>query len=117
MGRRIGAARAARQTADRPVALPATQNARSTLAPPPRPPMSTQSDLERRFVCAKCSRTGARVRTISTSGGTLSRMMNFQHNRFLAASCTWCGYTELYDADTLGARGRASDVFDLLFGA
>ena len=78
--------------------------------------MSVSDDLARRFVCTKCGRSGARVRPISTSGGTLSRMFNYQHNRFLAASCTWCGYTELYDADALGERSGAGDVFDLLFG-
>ena len=79
--------------------------------------MSVQADLEDRFVCPKCESEGASVRTISTSGGTLSRMFNFQHNQFLAATCDWCGYTELYDARVLGTKRAGSDVFDLLFGS
>ena len=78
--------------------------------------MSVRDDLAHRFVCPKCQNHGADVRSISTSGGTLSRMFNFQHNQFLAATCEQCGYTELYDARVLGSRSAGSDVFDLLFG-
>jgi len=78
--------------------------------------MSTRSDLAASFTCPKCEHTGASVRPISASGGTLSRMFNFQHNQFLAASCEWCGYTELYDERILGTKGAGSDVWDLLFG-
>lgn len=78
--------------------------------------MSVRDDLATRFVCPKCESHGASVRPISTSGGTLSRMFNFQHNQFLAATCDWCGYTELYDARVLGEKRAGSDVFDLLFG-
>ena len=77
--------------------------------------MSLADDLERRFACPKCQHVGARVRKVSMSGGTLSRMMNFQHNQFLAASCERCGYTEFYDADVLGSR--RGDVLDVLFGS
>ena len=76
--------------------------------------MSTSAELEQRFTCPKCEHVGARVRKVSMSGGTLSRMMNFQHNQFLAASCGQCGYTEFYDAEVLGAQG--GHVLDLLFG-
>lgn len=79
--------------------------------------MPVRDDLERHFVCPKCESHGASTRTLSTSGGTLSRMFNFQHNRFIAATCDWCGYTELYDARVLGERSTSSDVFDLLFGS
>ncbi|OGO51403.1 MAG: GTP-binding protein [Chloroflexi bacterium RBG_16_68_14] len=65
------------------------------------------------FRCAKCGNTGCEVNTLSTAGGWLSRLFNFQYRKFSAVSCSNCKYTELYRAEA----GALSNIFDLLAGA
>ena len=62
--------------------------------------------------CPKCDHDETDVGTISTTGGGLSKMFDIQTNKFTVVSCTNCGYSELYRADTSGA----SDVVDVFLG-
>jgi hypothetical protein len=48
--------------------------------------------------------------TISTTGSGLSKMFDIQNRKFTAVTCTNCGYTELYRAQSSG------DLVDLFFG-
>jgi predicted nucleic-acid-binding Zn-ribbon protein len=50
------------------------------------------------------------TKQISTTGGWVSRVFDFQSNRFTAFICTRCGYTELYK----GARSTWANVADIL---
>lgn len=75
--------------------------------------MSVRDDLATRFVCPKCESPGANVRLIST-GGTFARVFTSESNRFLAATCRRCSYTELYDASILDGPDGGG-VFDLIF--
>jgi uncharacterized protein len=73
-------------------------------------------ELAARFVCAKCRTPGGTVKRIAATGTGISRLFDVQHNRFIAVSCTHCGFTELYNPRVLGDRENLSDVLDVLFG-
>ncbi len=76
-----------------------------------------EEELRQRFVCAKCGTTGADVRSLAMTGTGLSRLLDFQHNEYIFASCRYCGYTEVYNKDVLdSSRSRGMDVLDMLFG-
>ena len=68
--------------------------------------MNLDQELARRFVCAKCRSEGAHVKRFAATGTGLSRLFDIQHNKFVAASCTNCGYTELFNPH----------ILDLMFG-
>ena len=78
--------------------------------------MSLDQELARRFVCAKCRSRGGHVKRIATTGTGLSRLLDFQHNKFIAVSCANCGYTEFFNPRVLERRGVGTDILDLLFG-
>lgn len=64
------------------------------------------------YECPKCHHTACSVTTLSTAGGWLSRIFNFQYRKFSAVTCTRCTYTELYKSDS----GALANIFDLLAG-
>ena len=65
------------------------------------------------YVCPKCGCREYDAEPIHTTGGTVSRMLNYQNKRFMAVSCRQRGYTELYREMT----SKADNVFDLFFGS
>ena len=76
-----------------------------------------EKEIESRFICAKCRSNGARVKSLAMTGTGLSRLLDLQHNRFTFASCNNCGYTEVYDLDTLsGGKDKVGNILDLIFG-
>jgi len=79
--------------------------------------MDIDHQIADRFRCPKCNCRGAHVKRIAATGTGLSRLLDWQHNRFIAASCRECGYTELYNPDVLGSRSHVGDVLDLIFGS
>jgi predicted nucleic-acid-binding Zn-ribbon protein len=78
--------------------------------------MTFQDRIAQRFVCAKCSGTGATVKRIAASGTGLSKFFDIQHNTFIAASCRNCGYTEIYNPEVLEGKDRTGAILDILFG-
>jgi hypothetical protein len=60
--------------------------------------------------CPKCGHAETEMDTISTTGSGLSKMFDIQNRKFTAVTCTNCGYTELYRAQSSG------DLVDLFFG-
>lgn len=64
------------------------------------------------YRCGKCGNATYEVNTLSTAGGWLSRLFNFQYRKFSAITCTQCGYTELYKARS----GALSNIADILAG-
>ena len=68
--------------------------------PPPHPSLQP---------CVKCGGQQFRNERIRTTGNGVSRLLNLQNQKFLAHSCTHCGFTELYRADT-SALGNALDL-------
>jgi predicted nucleic-acid-binding Zn-ribbon protein len=78
--------------------------------------MSLDTELETRFVCAKCQTHGAKVKRFSAAGTGLSKILDVEHNQFVAASCTNCGYTEIYNPEVLEGKRHLGSLLDLLFG-
>jgi len=64
------------------------------------------------FTCVKCGGSDYEVNAMSTAGGWLSRLFNFQYRKFSAVSCKNCKYTELYRAES----GALANIFDILAG-
>ena len=78
--------------------------------------MALQEELGSRFVCSKCQTHGATVKRISAAGTGISKLFDIQHNQFIAASCTHCGFTEIYNPEVLEGKRHLGTVFDILFG-
>jgi predicted nucleic-acid-binding Zn-ribbon protein len=55
----------------------------------------TKEALEREFVCPKCRQHGAIVSCVQM-GRSVAHVLPLPSNRYWAASCGLCGYTELY---------------------
>ena len=51
---------------------------------------------KRQYVCPKCGCTHYVTDTIQTTGGNFSKLFDVQNKKFVAVSCTNCGYTEFY---------------------
>jgi predicted nucleic-acid-binding Zn-ribbon protein len=78
--------------------------------------MSFETELQTRFVCTKCQTRGAKVKRFSAAGTGLSKILDVEHNQFIAASCTNCGYTEIYNPEVLEGKRHLGSLIDLLFG-
>lgn len=73
-------------------------------------------EIARRFRCSKgCHAESSSVRTASTGTGT-SKMLDVQTHRFVAVSCTSCGFTEFYNLNILEGQDHLGDIMDFLFG-
>ena len=68
--------------------------------------------MKREFTCVKCNTTEFKSGEIRTTGSGISRFFNLQNQKFLTASCTNCGYTELFRVDGSGV----GNLFDILSG-
>ncbi len=78
--------------------------------------MRIDEALAARFVCAKCHHQGGRTKRFAATGTGLSKLIDLQHNKYLAVSCLNCGYTEVYDPEMLEGKHRLGDVLDVIFG-
>lgn len=67
----------------------------------------------RNYTCPKCGNRKAETDQIRTTGAGFTKFFNIQNRRFLAISCTKCGYTELYRE---GKASGASNVLDFVTG-
>jgi predicted nucleic-acid-binding Zn-ribbon protein len=71
--------------------------------------------LAREFVCARCEHKGGHVERLSMSGVGISRLFEVQPYRYVFVSCTDCGYTEIYNLDTLEGKDDLGTFLDVLF--
>jgi predicted nucleic-acid-binding Zn-ribbon protein len=67
------------------------------------------------FVCPKCNQKGAHAEELAMSGTGLSRLFEVQPYRYTFLSCKNCGYTEVYNLDTLAGRDDLGTFLDVLF--
>jgi hypothetical protein len=67
------------------------------------------------FLCAKCGHHGAHVERLAMSGTGISRLFEVQPYRYAFASCTNCGYTEIYNLKTLEGKDDLGTIFEILF--
>lgn len=65
------------------------------------------------FVCPKCGNKKAEVDNIRTTGSGFTRYFNIQNRKFVALSCTKCGFTEFYKAEKTSG---ASNILDFITG-
>jgi uncharacterized protein len=56
------------------------------------------------YKCLKCSGGDYTKSEVSTTGGTWSRMFDYSSNFFTAITCSKCGYTELFRANSTGLK-------------
>lgn len=78
--------------------------------------MSLEDQMAVKFKCAKCDNSGARTKRITTSGAGLSKLLDIQHNQFIALSCNNCGYTEIYNPEVLEGKRHLGNILDVIFG-
>lgn len=78
--------------------------------------MKVEDQLGVRFVCGKCKNTGGKTKRISASGTGLSKILDIQHNQFIAVSCLNCGFTEIYNPEMLEGKRHLGNILDVLFG-
>ena len=76
---------------------------------------STQEQLSEAFHCTKCDQCGAHVEKLAMSGTGLSRLFEIQQYRYAFASCHNCGYTEIYNLNTLEGRDDLGGLLDIIF--
>jgi predicted nucleic-acid-binding Zn-ribbon protein len=74
-----------------------------------------EDQIEEAFVCAKCDHPGAHVERLAMSGTGLSRLFEIQQYRYAFASCTNCGYTEVYNLGTLEGKDDVGTFLEILF--
>lgn len=60
-------------------------------------PARTKEALQNRFVCAKCHSHSCVAEDVTLASGPLSRMLPVGATRFIALSCSLCGYTEFFN--------------------
>ncbi|KRM55305.1 zinc ribbon domain-containing protein [Lacticaseibacillus sharpeae] len=68
---------------------------------------------QRQYVCPKCGNESYDQDQFQATGGTFSKLMNVQNKRFITISCTRCGYTELYKAET----DKGMNILDFLMNS
>lgn len=66
----------------------------------------------RQYVCPKCGNTHFVEDTIQTAGGNFAKFFDVQNKKFIAISCTSCGYTELFRQET----STGMNILDFLIG-
>lgn len=77
--------------------------------------MKLEDQFAIRFVCSKCKNSGAKVKRIAATGTGLSKLLDIQHNHFVAVSCKNCGYTEIYNPEMLEEKRSLGTILDILF--
>jgi predicted nucleic-acid-binding Zn-ribbon protein len=68
---------------------------------------------QKSFICTKCGNRQADIDNIRTTGAGFTKFFNIQNRKFLAVSCSKCGYTEFYRQ---GKTSGASNVLDFITG-
>ena len=76
---------------------------------------NTEQLLAQKFHCPKCDHDGARVEKLAMSGTGLSRLLEIQAHRYAFASCTNCGFTEVYNLRTLEGKDNLGNFLEILF--
>ncbi|HIY31897.1 zinc ribbon domain-containing protein [Evtepia sp.] len=64
------------------------------------------------YQCPKCGNTAYQADQFQATGGNLAKIFDVQNKKFITISCTRCGYTELYRAQT----STGWNVLDFLVG-
>ena len=60
--------------------------------------------------CPKCHNNEFETDQFAATGGGLTKIFDIQNKKFTTVSCTRCGYTEIYKAET-SSLGNIFDFF------
>ncbi len=55
---------------------------------------------QKQYICPKCGCKSYITDQMQATGGNFAKVFNVQNKKFITISCTDCGYTELYRAET-----------------
>ena len=55
---------------------------------------------QRNYVCPKCGCTQFESDQFQATGGNFAKIFDIQNKKFITISCSQCGYTELFMAQT-----------------
>ena len=64
------------------------------------------------YICPKCGCTQYESDQFQATGGNFAKLFDVQNKKFITISCSQCGYTELYRADTEAGM----NILDFLIG-
>ena len=67
---------------------------------------------QRQFICPKCGCQDFVSDQFQATGGNFTKLFDVQNKKFITISCSQCGYTELYRADTEAGM----NILDFLIG-
>jgi len=65
---------------------------------------------KREYICPKCGNHHYESDQFQATGGNFAKIFDVQNKKFITISCTNCGYTELYRAET----SAGWNIFDFL---
>ena len=55
---------------------------------------------QKQYVCVKCGNQSFESDQFQATGGNFAKIFDIQNKKFITISCTRCGYTELYKANS-----------------
>ena len=64
----------------------------------------------KKWKCPKCENEEYEKDQFQATGGNFAKVFDVQNKKFITISCTKCGYTELYKAETTAGM----NIFDFL---
>ena len=67
---------------------------------------------QRQYVCPKCGCHEFISDQFQATGGNFAKLFDVQNKKFITISCKYCGYTELYRAET----GMGMNSLDFFLG-
>lgn len=67
---------------------------------------------KKQYVCPKCGNQHYESDQFQATGGNLAKLFDVQNKKFITISCTRCGYTELYKAQS----STGMNILDFLMG-
>ena len=65
-----------------------------------------------KYVCPKCENNSYEVDEFCATGSGISKLFDVQNKKFVTISCTKCGFTELYKAQS----SDGWNILDFLIG-
>ena len=68
---------------------------------------------QRQYICPKCGCMSYEHDQFQATGGNFAKIFDVQNKRFITISCTRCGYTELFRAET----SAGWNILDFLMGS
>jgi predicted nucleic-acid-binding Zn-ribbon protein len=77
--------------------------------------LTLDEQIAERFICSKCNSKHGRVKRVAMTGTGVSRLLDVQHNTYLAISCHNCGKTEWFDLEMLEGKDTLGALLDLWF--